>query len=525
MVHPLYYVLDLIFAFILLGMLFNELHADHDKKKHEKAYMRLLLWVLFFCLQDAFWGFCASGVFESDTPLFISSAVFHISTVATTFFWLYYILTFMWDRIKMKRALLFIDGLVVLFQVVLVTLNFHTPTIYSVHNGAYVTEYLRPLAFFNQYVVYLVISIFTGIAALSIKGSRREKYLSVFLFSLAPVLSGIFQLLYPDGPFYAMGYFLGCFIINMYVVAKERTELFKIQSLRQMNEQRHISNTDALTGLLNRRSYEESRILTGPGDDNYTYISIDINGLKVVNDTMGHSAGDELIKGAAECLKRCLGAYGHIYRIGGDEFAAIIYATSDELKRIKKDLDETILRWRGDKVKEISMSYGIVTKREFTSISPSEIAKLADERMYAAKEEYYSRKGVDRKGLQSAYSALCASYTKILKINITEDVYRIIQMNTSEQTAEKGFADKISVWLHNFGTSGQVHPDDLENYLALTSKDYINKFFDEDKQNLNIFYRRKSSDGYRMTKMEMIPAEDYRRDDKNLYLYVKDIDE
>ena len=525
MVHPLYYVLDLIFAFILVGMLFNELRDKHDKQKHEKAYMTLLIWVLFFCLQDAFWGFSASGFFQSDIPLVIASAIFHISTVATTFFWLYYILTFMWNRIRMKRTLLFIDGLVVLFQVILVVVNFFTPTIFSVQNGVYVTEHLRPLAFFNQYVVYLVISISTGIAALSINGYRREKYFSVFIFSLAPVLSGVFQLLYPDGPFYAMGYFLGCFIINMYVVAKERTELFKIQSLRQMNEQRQISNTDALTGLLNRRSYEASRIITGPGDDNYTYMSIDINGLKVVNDTLGHAAGDELIKGAADCLRRSLGAYGNIYRIGGDEFAAIIYATNDELNRITKDLDDAILSWRGVLVKEISMSYGVVTKREFTAISPLEIAKLADERMYAAKEEYYSKKGIDRKGLQSAYSALCASYTKILKINITDDTYKIIQMNIAEQTAEKGFADKISSWLHNFGKSGQVHPEDLDNYLKLTDKDYMNCFFEKDKRNLNIFYRRKSSNGYRMTKMEMIPSEDYRRDNKNLYLYVKDIDE
>lgn len=505
-------------------MLFNDLLVKHDINRLERAYRLLLMWVILFCIQDAFWGYCANRAFESPTPLFIASAIFHASTVVTTFFWLYFILTYMWDRIRMKYALLFIDALVVLFQMILITINFFEPIIFSVQNGQYVTEYLRPLAFFNQYVVYLAISICTGIAVVSIKGEKREKYLSVFIFSLAPVLSGAFQLLYPEGPFYAMGYFLGCFIIGMYVVAKERSELVKIQSMREMDKQRIISNTDALTGLFNRRSYETDQKAIAPAEDNYTYISIDINGLKVVNDTLGHAAGDELIKGAAQCMSRCLGSYGKVYRIGGDEFAAIIHASDAQLRKIKMDLDETVNNWHGDKVKEISMSYGIVTKREFASISASEIAKIADERMYAAKEKYYSQKGFDRKGIQAAYSALCSSYTKILKINITDDSYRIIQMDIAEQTVEKGFADKISTWLHNFGTSGQVHPDDLDSYLSSTDKESMNRYFDGEKKSLNIFYRRRSGNGFRMTKMELIPAEDYSHDNKNLYLYVKDID-
>ena len=54
------------------------------------------------------------------------------------------------------------------------------------------------------------------------------------------------------------------------------------------------------------------------------YISIDLNGLKRVNDTYGHVAGDELIRAAADCMKNSFNEYGKIYRIGGDEFAVII---------------------------------------------------------------------------------------------------------------------------------------------------------------------------------------------------------
>ena len=52
--------------------------------------------------------------------------------------------------------------------------------------------------------------------------------------------------------------------------------------------------------------------------DEFTYVSLDVNGLKVINDTKGHTAGDELIIGACQCMKKSLGPYGKLYRIGGD---------------------------------------------------------------------------------------------------------------------------------------------------------------------------------------------------------------
>lgn len=65
---------------------------------------------------------------------------------------------------------------------------------------------------------------------------------------------------------------------------------------------------------------------------------------------------------------------------------------------------------------------------------------------------------------------------------------------------------------------------DAEKYLKQTRQEYINEFFDSTNKNLTIFYRRKSANGFRQTKMEMIPAEDYTNDKKSMYLYVKDID-
>ncbi len=51
----------------------------------------------------------------------------------------------------------------------------------------------------------------------------------------------------------------------------------------------------------------------------WAYISLDLNGLKQANDSLGHSAGDELICAASNCMKFAFTSYGKIYRIGGDE--------------------------------------------------------------------------------------------------------------------------------------------------------------------------------------------------------------
>lgn len=85
-----------------------------------------------------------------------------------------------------------------------------------------------------------------------------------------------------------------------------------------------LANTDALTGLLNRRGWDamvadaQERLVSF--GDAVAVAVVDLNGLKQVNDTQGHTAGDELIIRAAQTLKEAGGASCHVARYGGDEF-------------------------------------------------------------------------------------------------------------------------------------------------------------------------------------------------------------
>lgn len=67
---------------------------------------------------------------------------------------------------------------------------------------------------------------------------------------------------------------------------------------------------DDLTGMYNRKAYENDLSIFPevPEEKDFVYFEFDVNGLKIVNDNLGHAAGDELLTGAAECLELCFGS-------------------------------------------------------------------------------------------------------------------------------------------------------------------------------------------------------------------------
>lgn len=283
--------------------------------------------------------------------------------------------------------------------------------------------------------------------------------------------------------------------------------------------------SDELTGLYNRRAYEDdlTKFKANSIPSDMVYVSFDVNGLKVVNDSLGHEAGDELICGAADCLTEVFGVYGKVYRTGGDEFQAIIYCNNLILDSIKQKFESIVQNWTGKLVSELRISAGYVVYSENSSLSVNEIVKLADQEMYKAKSVYYISKGVDRRGQQAAFDVLCQAYTKILKVDLLKDEYSIVQMLDNEKVSEKGFAPKISEWLENFAMTGQVHPEDVGKYLERTKIAYIQKHAEKNKV-LSFQYRRKIDDQFCLVVMEIIPTKDYSDENQTVYLYVKNIE-
>ncbi len=167
---------------------------------------------------------------------------------------------------------------------------------------------------------------------------------------------------------------------------------------KRVLKEHNNANSDAMTSFANRRAYENDikRYAEGNYEPTLVFVSLDLNGLKRTNDSLGHEAGDRLIIGAAACIRQCFGNYGELYRVGGDEFVALIFADLDRLTMIKMDFAEELEKWSEENDMILSISYGIVRAAEDPSMKFEEIAKLADDRMYKNKDEYYQKMNLAR---------------------------------------------------------------------------------------------------------------------------------
>lgn len=159
----------------------------------------------------------------------------------------------------------------------------------------------------------------------------------------------------------------------------------------------HISTTDELTNLYNRRSYDQNmeKYNTQEIENDLVIISIDVNGLKKANDTKGHAAGDELIKGAADCIQLAISSIGKVFRTGGDEFLAAV--NTDNPEKVISDISKNAGDWRGSLIDSLSLSIGYAAYKDYNNASISDLEKIADDKMYENKSEYYRISGNDRR--------------------------------------------------------------------------------------------------------------------------------
>ena len=174
-----------------------------------------------------------------------------------------------------------------------------------------------------------------------------------------------------------------------------------VREEREFAQAKLYAFTDELTGLGNRRhflsvvdDYEKNKLPT-----NLTFVAIDVNRLKYFNDQMGHEAGDELLKGTAECMKMAFNTCTTttLGRLGGDEFAILVVASEADINRRLFNMKISLSKWRGKFINGIDVAVGVASVREDSSVTIDELAKIADERMYEDKKASYESTGYDRR--------------------------------------------------------------------------------------------------------------------------------
>lgn len=163
----------------------------------------------------------------------------------------------------------------------------------------------------------------------------------------------------------------------------------------------YLSFHDALTRVYNRGYFEEEmKRLTNSRDYPISIIVADLDGLKIVNDSLGHDKGDMLLKTTAEILNRSVRTNDIVSRIGGDEFALILPRTCEDtavniVKRIGKNVE--LFRQENPEI-PLNLSIGTATS-ENPSHPIVEIFKEADNNMYRNK---ISRSSSSRRAIVKA---------------------------------------------------------------------------------------------------------------------------
>lgn len=163
---------------------------------------------------------------------------------------------------------------------------------------------------------------------------------------------------------------------------------------RELSKKAYI---DLHTGLPNKSRCEE--LLHGTDDiKDPTYcIMFDLNGLKMVNDTLGHVAGDTLIMNFANILRRCIPEKEFVGRYGGDEFVAIISERSEEeIKQILANVEEKVEKYNQfSRQIHLSYAYGYACSQAYRDCTLQVLLEKADQNMYECKSTMKDKQDID----------------------------------------------------------------------------------------------------------------------------------
>lgn len=200
----------------------------------------------------------------------------------------------------------------------------------------------------------------------TMSGAEIPSYMShiSFLDSISELLLGITCL-------FAIVYR----VIEEYQHSNNEMELAQ-QSLRQ------LVDNDPLTGLWNRRKLDDfiqERIKNG------TIMYIDVDDFKNINDTWGHAVGDACLQRIATCLRQVLTSQSGLFRLGGDEFLAVIPAIDDDQLTLSITQLKSELALASKTTPAISISVGVQVLNDKTNFNQA--LKIADENMYKAKKQ------------------------------------------------------------------------------------------------------------------------------------------
>jgi diguanylate cyclase (GGDEF)-like protein len=350
---------------------FQLIKQDAKDALQHKIYLMMIRMTIFLIVMDIF----SRADSSVDTIYFLINyfgnfMIFALNLVIPSLWLLYVYILMLHDEIKVRRLIYVLVALNCVNVVMVVVSQFEGWLYYIDSKNIY---HRGP---FFLFPVLITIGLVTLSYVVIIKNRKRMDIKQVFtlaFFAVLPCVGIILQVV-----FLGISLVLNCLVISLLLVF--------------LNIQNNNIYTDYLTGVYNRKKFDKylrEKIRTSTENKTFSAIMLDMNNFKMINDTMGHNAGDSALTMSIKLLNSCLGANDFIARVGGDEFAIILdISDKNELEEIVqrinncfKDYNET-----SNQPYELYFSMGYAVYNYHMSMKMEDFLKQLDLLMYENKK-------------------------------------------------------------------------------------------------------------------------------------------
>lgn len=367
-----------------------------DEPASRRAYRTFLITVLIYYVTDVFWG-----VLETQKLaglLFADTLVYFAAMAASLLCWTRYVVIYLKEETTYGRTLLRVGQGFFAAVLALVVLNVFTPVLFSVdENCVYRAGQVRYVILVAQILLLIQISGYAFYNARLRGHPLRKRYRTIALFSVVMAGFLLAQLWEPYLPLYSMAYMVGTCLVHAFVINDENeefrariTEAYERerQQLEELKNTRRLAYRDALTGVRSKLAYAETeeerdRELREGSAPAFAVAIFDINGLKEINDRLGHESGDRAIR---EVCREICTQFKHspVFRVGGDEFVALLENEDFRDRRALAESFDRLMRERRE-AGRASVAMGMEDCRPGEDMTVREIFVRADRRMYEQK--------------------------------------------------------------------------------------------------------------------------------------------
>lgn len=362
-----------------------------------QAYRNFLCSVIVYHITDAFWGV----LYEQHlvTLVFADTMAYFVAMAISMWLWTAFIVRYLDCDDRFRKGLVHAGRTIFALQIMAVVANLFTPILFHFDaGGAYHADVARnAMMVLQSFMLFLTVASTLTVAART-DGIKRRHHLAVGLGGATMMLFFAAQVFLPLLPMYSIGYLLGICMLHTFVVEDERAEYVRAleealnraaTQQRELGATREMAYSDPLTHVKNKRAHKEAeermdqRIASGSVAQ-FAVAVFDLNNLKVVNDTLGHEAGDNSIVSACKIICSSF-KHSPVFRIGGDEFVAILegedYADRHELISVFNNRMDANTRHNEDVV----VSSGFADFDMNRDHAYGEVFQRADNAMYLRK--------------------------------------------------------------------------------------------------------------------------------------------